>query len=120
MAERVTQVTPRRGLDPIAEIARADRSAGIDTARLDNAPDDGPDIIPPSSHLAPQGLAAIMDRALGRVTLPTLLELQSALATARERLAVDPMIERGIVDVVEAVLVDEQSKIGRFIALRDR
>lgn len=110
-----------RSLAPIEIIARAELvRAG--RPREAAAADILPDLVPPSDLDRPQGLSAILDTALGQVDLPTLFELQSALAAAGARLAADAAAEgpMGALDsVVAAVLAEEQDKIARYIGVRD-
>lgn len=115
----VARVGAPAGLDPIARIARAERDS-IARAGSDRIVETGaPELQPPTRPLAPAGLARTVDRALGRVVLPTLLELADALDDAAAVLVGDARLEPGLRDVIGAVLDDERHKVLRYVDLRD-
>ncbi|MEM9341907.1 MAG: hypothetical protein AAGA87_02565 [Pseudomonadota bacterium] len=119
-----------RQLSPVGQDLRTDPIRAIAEADLQSRPpgtptdvpviDTGPDLVEPSRPLAPQGMAGLVDEALGSVKLPTLLELANALedmAGYTSRLAdIDP----AMAEVAQAVLSDEQAKVLRYVDLRDR
>lgn len=99
-----------------AELARSARSQEIRPA------DSVPDHVPPSRLYRQQGLSGVLDAALGAVELPTLLELQSALGAAQNRLAAGAQAQTPLAEldtVVSAVLAEEQDKIARYLRVRD-
>lgn len=110
---------PSAKTDPVALIARAERARPGAPASL--APvDHGPDLQPPSTPLAPRGLAGVLDAALGPVELPSLVALADVLARAEAEVARDPAIEPGLGEVIVSVLGDERRKVTRYLDLRGR
>lgn len=107
-----------RPADPIQIIAAAER----DRAQAQAVPstDPAPDLVPPSRPLAPQGMAGLLDQALGPVRLPTLLELAEALELARVELDLAQGMDSEMAETVAAVLDDERAKVLRYLDLRDR
>lgn len=118
--QRVSSLDRPTRAGPIDRIAEADRNR-VDAVRPEGANEfDAPELQPPSRPLAPQGLAGAVDRALGRVELPTLLELANALDEASEALAQDDRIEPAMRELLSAVLTDEQRKVMRYLDVRDK
>ena len=114
----VNRIGGGRPTDPIQIIAAAERERAA--AQGAPAPDASPDLAPPSRPLAPQGMAGLLDHALGPVRLPTLLELAEALELARVELDLSSEMELEMAEVVTAVLEDERAKVLRYLDLRDR
>lgn len=113
----VTRVEGGNGPEPIVWIARADAARAALVAPAELALD--PDLQPVPRPLAPQGLAAVVDRALGPVDLPRLLDLAEALEAARIAAAPSTFeIDPALADVVDAVLADEAAKVMRYLDLR--
>lgn len=104
---------------PIAAIAQAERLQKTEEFAQPGVFDDVPDIVEPSRQLAPQGLTATVDRALGSVKLPTLLELANALDDLSGHLDTLTDIDPALAEVAGMVLQDEQNKVLRYIDLRD-
>lgn len=109
-----------RANNPIELIARAELARSA-RAREAPAQDTQPDLVPPSGLNRPQGLAAVIDEALGSVELPTLYELQAALSSAEARLAdgVETSSLPELDQVVIAVLAEEKLKIAAYMDVRD-
>lgn len=105
--------------DPIAAIARAERAGKADALLQPQVVDGGPDLVEPSRQLAPQGLAGTVDRALGSVRLPTLLELANALDDLSAHVESLADIDPALSEVAGMVLQDEQRKVMRYLDLRD-
>ena len=122
MADR--GVSPVRGeftQDPISAIARAEKAARVgDDQTAPMVFDTGPDLVDPSRPLAPQGLASVVDQALGQVQLPTLLELANALDDISDSADAMAEIDPAMSSVAKAVIEDEQRKIMRYLDLRDQ
>lgn len=117
--QHVAPVGSPSGADPIARIARAEREAFVRGPTDRVVPADTPEVQPPTRPLAPVGLARTVDRALGRIALPTLLELTDALEDAAAVLSDEPRLEPALRDVIDAVLADERRKVLRYVDLRD-
>jgi hypothetical protein len=105
--------------DPIAAIARAERAGRADPVTQPQIVDGGPDLVEPSRQLAPQGLSGAVDRALGSVHLPTLLELANALEDLSAHVESLADIDPALSEVAGMVLQDEQRKVMRYLDLRD-
>ena len=106
--------------DPIARIAQAERLSAEEVAARAPVIDTGPDLVEPSRPLAPQGLSAVLDGALGAVKLPTLLELANALDDLSAQAELMSDIDPAMTEVVSAVLDDEQRKVLRYLDLREK
>lgn len=105
--------------DPIAQIARADRIEGEAVGQVP-AFDPGPELVEPSRPLAPKGMAAVVDAALGPVKLPTLIDLADALDDLSSQADLMSDIDPAMTEVVQAVLADEQRKVLRYLDLREK
>lgn len=115
--EPIQRLKPSRQPDPIEIIARAEAERAVKPADPGREPDTDPDLVPPVRSLAPQGLAAVVDSALGSVRLPALIDLYAALDDARVRAEAD--LDPTLGSVVTAVLEEEQAKILRYLDLRN-
>jgi delta 1-pyrroline-5-carboxylate dehydrogenase len=82
--------------------------------------DEGPDLVEPSRPFAAQGLSGTVERAMGPVALPTLLELVDALDDVAQHASAMNDIDPAMSEVALAVLSDEQAKVMRYLDLRDR
>lgn len=116
---RLAPIGAEISADPIGAIARAERQRLSDNPASTQAFDAGPDLVEPSRLLAPQGMAGAVDRALGSVKLPTLLELANALDDISGHVDALAEIDPGMAEVASAVLGDEQRKVMRYLDLRD-
>ena len=121
MGRQLSPVGQDLRTDPVRTIAEADfqsraLAGSPDVAILDG----GPDLVEPSRPLAPQGMAGLVDEALGAVKLPTLLELANALDEMAGYTARLADIDPAMAEVAQAVLADEQAKVLRYVDLRDK
>ena len=111
-------------LDPIATIARQERltrDVAFDRATIgDRDAEDRPDLVPAAAALAPQGLSGLVERALGRMTPPGLLELANALEDLQGHVSALADVDPALAEVTASVLADEQRKVLRYVDLRDR
>ena len=115
--DQIQRLKPSRKPDPIEIIARADAERAIKPNDQRRDVEGDPDLVPPVRTYAPQGLAAVVDSALGPVRLPALIDLYAALDDARVR--ADAELDPTLGSVVTAVLEEEQAKILRYLDLRN-
>lgn len=68
----------------------------------------------------PQGHDAVVDKAMGSVELPSLIDLKNSVQQIRDGLVAASDISVEISSTVLAVMDEELLKIDRYVELRDR
>jgi len=119
--QNIPAVRVKSSADPITIIGRSELAVSQKVAgNTTNPLDYGPDLQNPSHPLAPMGLAAKLDDAIGNVRLPKLLELADALEHSLAEIDATSDLDPEMSTVVLAVLSDEKRKVLRYLDLRDK
>lgn len=119
--KRVGEISSAQLRDAIDIIASAERSRTPDAGEsaLVGLEPAGAQLSP-FAHLAPQGMDAVVDQAMGPVELPTLLDLKDAVSQIKSGFIAAPEIAVEVSSTVLAVLDEELMKIDRYIELREQ
>ncbi len=117
----VGQVTAAQLSDAIDIIARAELRAAreIQPAKT-GVVDLSTDAVPVFNPLAPQGMANVVDAALGPIQLPRLIDLHSAILRVREHVGSAVDLPEELSSTAMSVLDEETLKIDRYLALHKR
>ena len=123
MAERrVTEIPEARIRDAVDIIAAAERArSNAADAPSGAALESGAgDRTLSRYYTQPQGLDGLVDRAVGAVDLPSLIDLKAAVERVRDGFVASPDLAPELTSTALAVMDEELMKIDRYLELRER